>query len=401
LKVWKNGKTSILEAISAGGKTWTEIKEETGLSRPVISEHLKSLLADGLIVSPPGPKRGSKYEVTPNGQESLLRERNRQFDDENSLFLSYDLHPEPPEPRKKLAYWAEKELWKELTPKLPEQILQDSSPTFPTAIKALLVMDENGKAALDPWAFRMLRKYGYIDNSAAWIRDRRDKMNGDTEWIDEEVAWSFADPTIKKLCEVLFERTRVLCQLNSSGEKSSLPTMDNILNFNFQFICRYEGGEFLNSASKEERISAQHRLAGMLLLYLGGGGSGPMETFSWDKQNLEALVKSGLLTQEEIQPLLETCKPLWRGLRYEDCTDEQKKQWDNAHPPGVKMLHTGFYHPLLEDLTDEQKRKMQYDYPLFEQDLSDVQKRKLTISAYKRFYLADQEAAKQKKNEAS
>src|SRR5208337_1865295 len=179
----------------------------------------------------------------------------------------------------------------------------DRSPTFPTPIKALLVMDENGKAALDPWATRMLRKYGYVDASGVWIR-----KDDDTEWIDEGVAWSFADPTIKKLCEVLFERTRVLCSLHSSGEKGSLPTMDNVLNFNFQFICRYEGEEFLNSASKEERISAQHRLAGMLLLYLGGSGKGPMETFVWEKRQLEALVESGLLTREEIQPLLDACE---------------------------------------------------------------------------------------------
>lgn len=122
-------------------------------------------------------------------------------------------------------------------------------------------------------------------------------MDDDPKWIDEMVASSFADPTIEKLCEVLFERTRVLCSLHRSGEKGVLPTMDNILNFNFQFSCRYEGENFLNSASKEERISTQHLLAGMLLLYLGGGGGGPMESFSWDKEDLEALVKSGILTR--------------------------------------------------------------------------------------------------------
>jgi hypothetical protein len=134
----------------------------------------------------------------------------------------------------------------------------------------------------------------------------------------------------------------------------------------------------------------------MLLLYLAGGGEGPMEGFSWAKEDLEALVESGVLTREEIQPLLECCKPLLRGLRYEECTDQQKKEgWDEQyHPPGVKPSHGGFYHPPLESRTDEQK---QYEYPLFDSELTDEQKRNLTISAYKRFYLADQQAQKEKK----
>ena len=288
----------MLETISAGGKTWTEIREETGLSRPVVSGHMTSLLTDGLIACPDGPgERGSKYEITPKGQEFLVRERNRQFDRENPLFLSFDLRPEPPKPRHQ---WLEKEVSKEELEslKLPEEILEDRSRTFPVPVQALLVMNENGKAALDPWTFRMLTKYGYVrPDTGAWIQDGRGRMDDDPKWIDEMVASSFADPTIEKLCEVLFERTRVLCSLHRSGEKGVLPTMDNILNFNFQFSCRYEGENFLNSASKEERISTQHLLAGMLLLYLGGGGGGPMESFSWDKEDLEALVKSGILTR--------------------------------------------------------------------------------------------------------
>ena len=83
---------------------------------------------------------------------------------------------------------------------------------------------------------------------------------------------------------------------------------------------------------------------------------------------------------------------MWRGLRYEECTDKQKKEW---HEPPPGWSHTGFYYPSLEELTDEQKRKMQYDYPLFNWDLTDEQKRKITIHAYKRFYLADQQTQKQ------
>jgi predicted transcriptional regulator len=402
LKVWKNGKIAILEAISAGGKTWTEIRNETSLSRPVISEHLESLRSNGLIVSPLGPKRGSKYEVTPKGQEFLVRERSRQFNEENSLFLSYDLQPEPPEPRKKLARLVEEEVWKDRyaleSLALPEHILE-GSPTFPAPITALLLMNENGRTAVDPWMYRTLRKYGYTDWETG--EPKKEVFDDETDWITEAVASSFADPTIKKLCEVVFERTRVLCDLHSSGEKKSLPTMDNVLNFNFQFSCRYEGEKFLKSASKEERISAQHLLAGMLLLYLGGSAEGPMEGFSWHKEDLEALVESGVLTREEIRPLLEACKPMWRGLRYEEGTDKQKKEWDTTRP-GVKgrVSHTRFtrYYPLDEDLTDEQKRNKQYDYPLFENGLTDEQKRQLTVSAYKRFYLSNQQTPEEKQN---
>lgn len=361
---------------------WTQIWKETKLSRPVVSGHLKSLDADDLIASPVGPKRGAKYQITPKGQEFLVRERGRQFDEENSLFLSYDLQPEPPEPRKKLAGWVENEVWKESPESLalPEEILE-RSPTFPAPITALLLMNENGRAAVDPWMYRMLRKYGYTDESGK----PPEMFDEETDWITEIVAGTFADPTIKKLCEVVFERTRVLCNLHCSGEKKSLPTMDNVLNFNLQFSCRYEGEKFLNSASKEERISAQHLLAAMLLLYLGGSGEGPVETFSWAKEDLEALVESGVLTREEIQPLLECCKPLLRGLRWEHLTDEQKRKFGPEFG--------GFIHLSLEDRTEEQK---QYEYPLFNWELTDDQKRKLTISAYKRFYLSNQQTVKQK-----
>jgi DNA-binding transcriptional ArsR family regulator len=383
------GKYKILKLLLQFPKTYTEIVKETGLSGPVVSDHLKSLSANNQITAPPKNEglqrveRGAKYEIAPKGLESLAREEDHQFAEKNHLFLPFDLDPTIPKPIEGDS------------PPLPESILENDFPTFPVPINASLVMNENGRAAVDPWIYRMLGKYGYlrVGKSGELELD----PDNDAKWIYEEVAYRFADPTKKKLCEVLFERTRVLCSLHSNGEKRSLPTMDNILNFNFQFSCRFEGEKFLNSASKEERIRAQQHLAGMLLLYLGGGGGGPMaESFSWHKEDLEALVESGLLTRREVQPLLECCKPFWRGLRYEECTDEQKRQWDEGHPPGVKVSHSGFYYPLLEDLTDEQKRKMQYDYPLSEQNLSDEQKRNLTISAYKRFYLADQETVKQK-----
>jgi hypothetical protein len=119
-----------------------------------------------------------------------------------------------------------------------------------------------------------------------------------------------------------------------------------------EVLFRYEGEELLKSASKEERIMAKHLLAGILLLYLGGSGHGPIESFVWRKEDLQSLVESRLLTQEEIQPLLDACELV---------------HFDNPPSEGRSGV-----------LLKEEK-------------LTDEQKRKLTISAYKRFYLADQQ----------
>jgi len=187
------------------------------------------------------------------------------------------------------------------------------------------------------------------------------------EGLYKEMVHKFSDPTIRKFCEVLFERTKVLCSFysgrdsitgkDSPNKKELLPSMDNVLNFNFEVLFRYEGEKLLESLSKEDRIKAQHLLAGTLLLYLGGSGKGPMGSYGswiWQKQDLETIVKSGLLTEEEIQPLLDACE--------------------------LENLH--HYDPPRED-----------DSAVFlcEDKLTDEQKRKITISAYRRFYLADHE----------
>lgn len=387
-----NGKMRILESLSDGSKTNAEIESKTGLSGPVISEHLASLANDGLILAPPKirglrrSERGAKYEITPKGRELVLREEDRRFSDEAGYFRPYDLEPYLLKrpwtiqigegiPSKNPIKFRDVTFYREPVD-TPEEVLEREFPIFPLPIRAVLRMNDNATFAVKPWFYHEMAKYG--------IKDKDDERQ---EHLFKEIAYRFADPHVRKLCEVLFERTRVLSSLHSSGEKRTLPTLDNILNFNIEILCRYEGEKLLGSLSKEERVKTQHLLAGTLLLYLGGSGSGPIESFGWHKEDLEALVKSGVLTREEIQPLLEACKPLQRGLRYEDLTDEQKKEIDATGPPGVKHSHTGFYHGV--NLTEEQKRKMQYDYVL--SDLTDEQKRKITVSAYRRFYLADHE----------
>lgn len=389
-----NGKVRILESLSDGSKTNAEIESKTGLSGPVISEHLASLADDGLILAPPKirglrrSERGAKYEITPKGRELVLREEDRRFSSEVGYFRPYDLEPyllkrswvtqsgegiprENPTRLRDVTYYRD-------PVDTPKEVLEREFPVFPLPIRAVLRMSENATFAVKPWYHYQARKYGIQDE------DKEDQ-----EDLFKEIAYAFADPNIKKFCEVLFERTRVLSSLHSLGEKGTLPTLDNILNFDLEILCRYEGEKVLGSLSKEERVKAEHLLAGTLLLYLGGSGSGPIVSFVWHREDLEALAESGVLTREEIQPLLEGCKPQQRGLRYEELTDEQKKEVDATYPPSTTHSHTGSYH--LRNLTEEQKRKMQYDYLLSEQDLTDEQKRRIMVSAYRRFYLADHE----------
>ncbi|MGA2785839.1 MAG: winged helix-turn-helix domain-containing protein [Candidatus Bathyarchaeia archaeon] len=360
-----NGKTTILELISAGGKTWTEIRKETKLSRPVVSEHLKSLLADELIALPLGSGRGSKYEITPKGRELVLQEEDNRFNDQAAFFRHYDLDTYLP--KVPTSEW----LQAGYRVRSPEEFLEENYPTFPLPIKAVLKMSENGTYAIDSWVQRMKRKYPALEASE------------EETLIYEEVARNFTDPTLRKLCEVLFERTRVLCRDHSMGEKGPLPTLDNILNFNFEFLCRYEGETFLKS--KEERTKAEHVLAAILLLYLGSDAGGPVGLpFTWHKEHLQALVESGLLTKDEIQPLLETCKSFGWSLHYDDLTDEQKRKF---WPEKIKT-HSGFLHLQSKDLTDEQKNRIREEYVFMPEDLTDEQKKKITLSAYKRFHLA-------------
>ena len=351
MKVWKNGKRLILEVISRSPKTWTEIWKETGLSRPVVSEHIETLERDDLIQLLPSPtKRGAKYDITPKGRELVLREQDRKFDDEAPFFRAYDFESHLLK-RDPLAI-ASRRVGDKIrrtktyvkTVETPEELLEHEFPTFPLPIRAALRMSDNATFAIQSYLHREVRHHGIEEDDKEGIED-----------IYNEIAHHFADPNIKKFCEVLFERTRVLSTLHCEGEKGVLPTLDNILNFNIEVLCRYEGEKLLNSLSKEERIKAEHLLAGTLLLYLGGSGVSPFGqawTFVWEKKHLEALVASGLLTKEEIQPLLEVCK----------------------------LVH--FDNPPIEGRSAIQ---------LHEDMLTDEQKRKITISAYRRFYLADQE----------
>lgn len=265
----------------------------------------------------------------------VLQEQDHRFIDQTPFFRGYDLNHDvmvpavldiPPSGLVRFE--------KELEP--PEEIIREYYPVFPFPIRAVLRMSENATYAIEPWLRRMRGKYGI-------------KETDDEEWLYKEVASHFADPTTKKLCEVLFERARVLCSLHSIGEKGSLPTMDNILNFNFEFICRYEGESLLGTASKEKRVRAENTLAGILLLYLAGSGRGPIEQFVWTKQDLEVLVESQILTHDEIQPFLEVCKLV--NLSFPPRTGDS-----------AELLHE-------DDLTDEQKKK-------------------ITMFAFRRFYLA-------------
>jgi len=164
------------------------------------------------------------------------------------------------------------------------------------------------------------------------------------EWLHREVVDTFADPIIKKLCEIVFERTRVLSLLYSDKDiddkESCIPTLHNIMNFNFEFALRYSGESWLKSASKEDVKSAQHLLAGMILLCLAGKGGGPLQSFAWHPQEIDALVKTQILTKEEADPLLKT---------------------------SVEIRELGDFLNLNE--------------------LSKADKRRLTMSAYQRFYL--------------
>lgn len=347
MKVGKNGKITILEAISASSKTWSEIRKETGLSRPVISQHLQSLLADGLIVLPLGSGRGSKYEITPSGRLWLLQEEDREFHDEAAFFRAYDFESHLLE--RAPFYGVSRRVGDKIirtksymkTVETPQELLEHEFPTFPLPIRAALRMSDNATLAIQSYLDREVRHQGINE-------DDKEEM----ENIYNEVAHHFADPNIRKFCEVLFERTRALSSLHCEGEKGVLPTLDNILNFNIEILCRYEGEKLLDTLSKEERVKAGHILAGTVLLYLGGSGTspfGPAWTFVWEKKHLEALVTSGLLTKDEIQPLLEACK----------------------------LVH--FDHP---------PRRGRSAIQLHEDMLTVEQKRKITISAYRRFYLA-------------
>jgi DNA-binding HxlR family transcriptional regulator len=310
-----------------------------------LSLNLHSLEKRGLVERPDSVGR-RPYRITMKGVEEALKVEDYRFIQQNNFYKAFNIEtyaPIPPPLRSSVpSYTAEWIDRPNSTGRLenldtPEKIVSDYPPIFPLSTRAIVKLSENGRLALEPWLQKMRGRYGITKDNEA-----------EQEWLREEVVDTFADPIIKKLCEIVFERTRVLCRLYSDkdtdDEESHIPTLHNIMNFNFEFALRYSGENWVKSASKEDVKNAQHLLAGMFLLYLAGEGGGPLMSFAWERQDIDALVKTQILTKEEVDPLLKTC----REIR-----------------DAVKII--GNY-PNLEELSDDDKRR-------------------LTMSAYRRFYL--------------
>jgi len=306
-----------------------------------LSLNLHSLEKRGLVERPDSVGH-RPYRITVKGIEEVMKVEDYRFIQQNNFYKAFDIEtyaPIPPPLRSSVpSYTAEWIDRPNSTGRLenldtPEKIVSDYLPIFPLSTRAIVKLSENGKLALEPWLQKMRRRYAINEDNET-----------DQEWLHEEVVDTFADPIIKKLCEIVFERTRVLSELYSDKDtddkESHIPTFHNIMNFNFEFALRYSGENWLKSASKEDVKNAQHLLAGMILLYLAGEGGGPLESFVWRPQEIDALVKTQILTKEEVDPLLKTCKEI-RGL--------------------------GNFLNLSE--------------------LSKANKRRLTMSAYRRFYL--------------
>lgn len=221
---------------------------------------------------------------------------------------------------------------------IPEKIVTDYLPIFPLSTRAVMKLSENGKLALEPWLQKMRSRYGINENDET-----------ERGWLHKEIVDTFTDPIIKKLCEIVFERTRVLSLLYSGkkddggdGKRSYTPTFHNIMNFNFEFALRYSGENWLESSSDGEVKNAQHLLAGMILLYLAGQGGGPLLSFVWHPEEVSALFETQMLTKEEVYPLLQSSR-------------------DSPFTGEDKVLALN--------------------------ELSETNKRRLTMSAYRRFYL--------------
>jgi DNA-binding MarR family transcriptional regulator len=287
-----SGKIRILECLSRGPKTNAEIHGETGLSGPVISGHLKSMAANDLILSPPKiqglqrSERGGKYEITPKGREQVICEEDRKFGRDAPFFRTYDLDPQIfNTPSLEDTHWR--------TPEHMREVHQ----LFPFTVRGTIRLSRTAKSLIEDWAEITQEMY-----------EGKEKTSDKESWYRSAVR-SFTDPTIRTLAEVIMQRTKSLCYRYSKGE-SKAPTLDTIVNFDFEFLCRYEGEKMLESATREQRDRAKHILAAMILLQMADL---PRETILgygcdfWDREELQALVQSGLLTQEEIQPLLEAC----------------------------------------------------------------------------------------------
>lgn len=282
-----------------------------------LSLNLHSLEKRGLVERPDSVGH-RPYRITVKGVEEVLKAEEHRFIQQNNFYKAFDIEtyaPIPPPLRSSVSSYVDE--WIDHPNSAgrlenldtPEKIVSDYPPIFPLSTRAIVKLSENGRLALEPWLQKMRGKYGINEDNEA-----------EQEWLHREVVDTFADPIIKKLCEIVFERTRVLSELYSDKDdddkESYIPAralVHNIMNFNFEFALRYSGENWLKSASKEDVKNAQHLLAGMILLYLAGEGGGPLQSFVWRPQGIDALVKTQILTKEEVDPLLKTCKEI-RGL---------------------------------------------------------------------------------------
>ncbi|MCJ7505527.1 ArsR family transcriptional regulator [Candidatus Bathyarchaeota archaeon] len=296
---WKNAKIRILQSLSSGPKTWTEIRKATSLSRPVVSEHLKALLkSEHIELLPSESKRGRRYSITSKGREEVIRAEDAKFSEENLFLKSYDLRADAAIPGSlKLPEPDVYDLEKSEGVPTPEHILSHFHPVFPLSIRALVRLNENGRFSIEPYLDRMKRRYGLYESE---------------EWMYENIVHTMADPMIRKFCEVLVERARQLCFHHyQERTKANVPSFDNILKFNFEFLLRYEGENQIRSATEEDLSAAKDVVAGILLLYLGSEyQGGPIMGFVWREPEILELVKSDVLTKEEVQPLLNACVKL-------------------------------------------------------------------------------------------
>lgn len=296
---WKNAKIRILQSLSSGPKTWTQIRKATSLSRPVVSEHLKALSKSEHIEPLPSEnKRGRRYSITAKGREEVIRAEDAKYSQENRFLKAYDLRADAPIPGclelpAPNVYHLEKN---EGVP-TPDHVLSQFHPVFPLSVRVALRLNENGRISIEPWLDKMKGRYGLYE---------------DEEWMYETVVHTMADPMIRKFCEVLVERTRLLCFDHYDKEtKANIPSINNILKFNFEFLLRYEGENLIRSATDTDLAAAKDVVAGILLLYLGSEHQGgPIMGFVWHEPEILELVKSDVLTNEEVQPLLNACVKL-------------------------------------------------------------------------------------------
>jgi len=311
----------ILSTLREGELRYTDLKSK--LANPetkkpytdrALSLSLHSLKKRGLVEKPDGVGH-RPYRITVKGVVEVLKAEDYKFIQQNNFYKAFDIETNaqiPPPLRSSVSMYTEEWIGRpNSTGRLenldtPEEIVSDYPPIFPLFTRAIVTLSENGKLALEPWLWKMRGRYGIKEDDET-----------EQEWLHRVVVGTFADPIIKKLCEIVFERTRVLSALYSDKDiddkESCIPTLHNIMNFNFEFALRYSGESWLKSASKEDVKNAQHLLAGMILLYLAGEGGGPLLSFAWHPQEIDALVRTQILTKEEVDPLLKT-KVEIRGL---------------------------------------------------------------------------------------